>query len=263
MASRAWLAPLLALPACRAAPAWEPVGGFELVPRPEAATWRELEPQELERLLAAAHRAAAALRGYSAVLETRERIEDQLFPRRILRVRVRHEPFSVTMETLAPESEAGQRVWWDESWNDGELVAETPGFIGRLVGRVSLDPEGDLALENRRHPITDTGLVRLVEQIEEAFSPALALRPPPRIRAAPILLDGRPGELVEALVPGESPDPALVHRFGLDAATGLLCYYGRAELHPDGPALDEEYLYRALQPNPTLGEAEFRPPSPR
>jgi DNA-directed RNA polymerase specialized sigma24 family protein len=254
------LAAPLFLAACRSLPAWEPVGGFTLGEVTVESPWSELELQEFERWLGEACARLAPLADYSATLETRERIEDALYPRRVLSVRIRHAPFSVFAETHEPSGEKGQSVWYDERWNDGELLAETPGFLGRIVGRVSLDPRGDLALENRRHPITDIGLLRLLEQVEGALGPALAARHPPRVRSAEATLAARPVRLVEALIPAdEEGTSAMLHRFGFDRDSGLLTYYGLAELLPDGPALVEEYLYRDVRPNLGLTDADFRP----
>src|SRR5512134_2851030 len=91
---------------CRAAPAWEPIGGFELVPAPD--TWHDVEPRELADWLAEARARLASMRDYAAVLETRERIEDDVHPRRVLAVRVRERPFSACIETREPENERGQ-----------------------------------------------------------------------------------------------------------------------------------------------------------
>lgn len=249
----------LGLGACVSPPRFEPVGGFELVPAPERATWGEMRPHELEELLSKARARLVDVADYSARLETRERIEDALFPRRVMAVLLRVHPFSVAVETSEPPSEKGQRVWFDESANKGKLIAETPGFLGRLVGRVSLDPEGDLALENRRHPITDIGLARLIEQVEEGIGPALRRRGAPRIRAVETPHADGALQLVEALVPSEPPDPPLCTRLGFDRESGLLVYYGRAELLADGPALIEEYLYLDVEPNLGLADDAFRP----
>ncbi len=253
----------LALASCRASPALEPLSGFELVDAPDpvraGVAWSELDPRELERWLAEARERLATIADYRAVLETRERIDDALFPRRVLRVALRHAPFSVVIETDAPASEAGQRVWYDASANEGELLAETPGFLGRLVGRVSLDPEGGLARKNHRHPITDIGLARLIEQVEEQFAPALARARAPHVRVVALTLGARAARLVEAELARDPPEVALGYRLGFDTESGLLVYFGQEELLPDGPALLEEYLYRDLALNVGLTGADFRP----
>jgi hypothetical protein len=151
-------------------------------------------------------------------------------------------------------------VWYDAAADEPALIAETPGLLGALIGRVALDPEGDLAMQNRRHPITDIGLRRLLEQVEHELGPTLARLPALRLAAWPVEIDARPARLVEAELARAAPAPPLVHRLGFDAASGLLVYYGLAELAPSGPELVEEYLYRALEPNAGLGPAEFAPP---
>ncbi len=250
------LVPLLA--GCLASPALEPLSGFELATASAEADWRALAPDELTAWLAEARARLAPLADYRAVLETRERIGEELFPRRVLHVALRHEPFSVAIETVEPAAERGQRVWFEA--DEGEIVAETPGLLGRLVGRVSLDPEGDLAMRNRRHPITDTGLLRLLEQVEEALAPALARTPAPQLRWAPAVLGARPVRLVEAELTRDPPEVALGYRLGFDVESGLLVSFGMAELCADGPALVEEYLYRDLEPNLGLSDADFQPP---
>ena len=243
---------------CLSRPAFEPIGGFELIDAEKGAAWSELEAGKLAGQLSAARTALRGLHDYEVTLETSERIGDELFPRRVMAVKVRHAPFSVFIETLEPPSEKGQRVWYDESWNHAEILAETPGFLGALVGRLSLDPEGDLALKNRRHPITSTGLLRLVELVDEVFVPELARARSIRARETEFVVGGRVLRLVDALVPRELPDPPLLYRFGFDS--GLLTYYGLAELFPDGAAVVEEYLYLDLRKNLGLTDTDFRPP---
>jgi hypothetical protein len=254
-----WCSVLLLLASCRSQPVFDPVGGFEISPSPAREAWSELELEALRAELETAQAALASLPAYRATLETRERIGDELFPRRVMHVKLAEAPFRVTVETSAPASEAGQRVWFDERKNDGELVAETPGFLGKLVGHVSLDPEGDLAMENRRHPLTDIGLVRLLEQVEESLDPALSRRQPPRVRGVECELGGEPVRLLEALVDGEAPDPALLYRLAFARDSRLLVYTGIAQLFPEGPALLEEYLYRDVVAAPELTDADFEP----
>lgn len=248
---------LLSLGACRAAPVMEPIGGFTLG-AVSAREWSEASVAEFEGWMTSAEKAVAGVRDYRATLESSERIEDELFPRRVMTVWVLHEPLHVAIATHAPESERGQKVWYDGE--ERELVAETPGFLGALVGRVTLDPEGDLAMKDRRHPITDIGLARMVEQMRSAMEPVLAFATPPRIRNGVAELAEREVRLVEVLVPAiEAHETALVYRFAFDAESGLVTYYGQAELTSEGPAVLEEYLYREITPNLGLDEDDFAP----
>jgi hypothetical protein len=250
------LAPLFLL-ACRAAPMMEPVGGFTLGVG-ETREWREATVAEFEGWMGAAESAVAGLADYRATLESSERIGDELFPRRVMTVWVLAEPLRVAIVTLEPESERGQRVWYDGE--ERELVAETPGFLGALVGRVGLDPEGELAMKNRRHPVSDVGLARMVEQMREAMEPLLALSFPTRIRAGEARLAERDVRLVEVLQPAvEADEGPVVHRFAFDRESGLVTYYGLAELGSEGVAVLEEYLYRDLATNLGLGVDDFAP----
>jgi hypothetical protein len=248
---RTVLLSLFLLAACRTPPAWDPVGGFELVT--EAGTWQEGDPSSLRTRLDRARARLTSLGAYSATLVTRERIEDELYPRRVLSLRVRENPFAAAIETLEPPSEKGQRVWYDEAQRPGVLLAETPGLLGQLVGRVRLDPQGELAMENRRHAITDTGLGRLFALVERELGPLLGARDAPRVRT----IEAGDLHLAVLLAPRALPDAPILYRVGFDDE--LLTYFGQAELLPDGPALVEEYLYRDLRFEPAFGDEDFRP----
>lgn len=247
------------LAGCLSRPAMQPVGGFTLGVA-ATASWEEASTGDFEEWMRTAETAAQELRDYRATLESSERIEEELFPLRVMTVWVLHEPLRVAIVTHAPESERGQKVWYDGE--ERELVAETPGFLGALVGRVTLDPEGDLAMKDRRHPITDIGLLRMVEQMRAAMEPVLALPNPPRIRHGEARLAERDVRLVEVLVPAiEAHETALVHRFAFERERGLVTYYGLAELTSEGPAVLEEYLYREIAPNLGLDADDFTPGS--
>ena len=53
---------------------------------------------------------------------------------------------------------------WIEGRNDGKLVAHDIGIKGMI--RVSLDPNGAIAMRGQRYPITEIGLENLVQKTD-------------------------------------------------------------------------------------------------
>lgn len=216
---------------------------------------RPLEGAALDARLDAARAFLAPVERYTCRLEARERIGDVLIAK-ALDLAVGHEPFRMAFTLRAPPSEAGQRVFWDESWNDGELWVIPPGLAGALLGHLSLAPTGRLAMKGQRHPVTDIGVRRLVEQVAARWREARAQGASPWV--VPTTLAGRPATLIGFPV----VDPEGVRervRVGLDDAWGVPVYSALERETTGGDVLLEEYLYRDLDWAPALAEDAFRP----
>jgi len=104
---------------------------------------------------------------YSAVLVKRERVENKLRDPEYMFVRIRHKPFSVYMCFLAPPSVKGTETIYVEGLNNGKMWAHPPGIQNRLIGTLSLDPRGPIAMHGNRYPITEVGLANLVRRLIE------------------------------------------------------------------------------------------------
>jgi hypothetical protein len=81
-------------------------------------------------------------------------------------VKIRHNPLSVYMYFLGPKSLKGREVIWIEGENDGRLWAHGTG-LQKMFGTVSLAPTAVLAMKDNRYPITEIGLLNLVERLVE------------------------------------------------------------------------------------------------
>jgi outer membrane lipoprotein-sorting protein len=106
------------------------------------------------------------IQDYSAIMVKRERIGGQLSEEEYAFVKIRHRPFSVYMRFLYPPSIGGQEVIWIEGANDGKMWARGTG-LKRVFGTVSLSPTSPIVMRNNRYPITEIGILRLVERIIE------------------------------------------------------------------------------------------------
>ena len=107
------------------------------------------------------------IQDYSAVMVKRERIGDRLNDPEYMFIKVRHKPFSVYMYFLEPAALKGQEVIWVEGRNDGKMWAHPGGIRNKLIGTVSLDPTGPIAMQGNRYPITEIGVLNLVRRLIE------------------------------------------------------------------------------------------------
>ena len=119
----------------------------------------------LDEALELAKRSLASLdkiEDYTCTFVKRERVGGDLLDEERLAMKVRHQPFSVYMRFVQPESLAGQEAIYVKGRNDGKLFAHTTGLKGQIAGTMSLDPTGFLAMRNNRYPITNAGMKNLV-----------------------------------------------------------------------------------------------------
>jgi outer membrane lipoprotein-sorting protein len=106
------------------------------------------------------------IQDYSARMVKRERINGKVGEYESMFVKVRHRPFSVYMYFLGPEKKKGQEVIYSEAANDGKMLAHGVG-IQKMFGTVSLDPTGQIAMNDNRYPITELGILTLVRRLVE------------------------------------------------------------------------------------------------
>lgn len=111
---------------------------------------------------------------YTALLTKRCRVKGELGDYQQAMVKIRNRrvnggrvavPMSVYMKFLKPDSVEGREIIWVEGRNNGQLVAHDVGL--KKLFRVSLDPNGSLAMRGNRYPITEIGMEKLVQQMIE------------------------------------------------------------------------------------------------
>jgi hypothetical protein len=108
-----------------------------------------------------------ALQDYSCTFVKRERIGETLGEHQYLYLKVRHDPFSVYVRFLAPSELRDREVIYIEGQNDGKMWAHPNGVQRRVVGTISLSPTGSLAMKGHKYPITEAGILTLVERLLE------------------------------------------------------------------------------------------------
>jgi hypothetical protein len=119
----------------------------------------------------------ANVRDYKCVMVKRERIGDTLHDYEYMFAKIRNEqvsngqvvvPFSVYLYFLKPEDMKGREVIFVRGQNDDKMIAHErrDSFKGKF-GSVWLRPDGSMAMQGNRYPITEIGLETLVVRLIE------------------------------------------------------------------------------------------------
>jgi len=120
---------------------------------------------KLKDHLKAAHSAAAAMPGYTAILERQEEVDDQLRPVDRIEFKTRREPFSVYMRWADSEQEA----LYVHGENDNRLIVRPTKGLAAIRRVWRLDPDCRMAKQTCRYPITDAGIENLVSRIQSFY----------------------------------------------------------------------------------------------
>jgi hypothetical protein len=120
-----------------------------------AVRWAKLCMQKME-----------GIHDYSATMVKRERIDGTLGDYEYMKVKVRHEPFSVYLLFKGPASVKGQEALYVKGRNNGNLLGHATG-VRKIFGTVPLKPDSMLAMQGNRYPITELGIRRLTERLIE------------------------------------------------------------------------------------------------
>ncbi len=105
------------------------------------------------------------IRDYEAVFVKEERPNGQVVHSKML-IRFREEPLSVYLKYVQPN--AGREVIYMEGRYSNQLQVHEAG-VASLLGTISLDPNGSLAMGESRYPITMIGMKRMVIQLMEQW----------------------------------------------------------------------------------------------
>lgn len=132
------------------------------------------EPHPLDAVLEIARQSLDRLRSdvddYTGVIVKRERIQGSLGDETKMEFKIRNRresqgqvrPLSVYLKFLEPKSARNREVIWTEG---KKLIGHEGGFANLV--RLELEPTGMLAMMGNKYPITEIGLVKLVEKLIE------------------------------------------------------------------------------------------------
>ncbi|VAX42318.1 hypothetical protein MNBD_PLANCTO02-1999 [hydrothermal vent metagenome] len=112
-------------------------------------------------MLEKGHARLSKVPDYTATFFRHERIRGKMGTPQLMQLKMRHAPFSIYLKWLTGAD--GQEVLYIENENDGKMIVHPGGWKGNLVSSVNLDPSGSKAMQDSRNPITEAGLLKLME----------------------------------------------------------------------------------------------------
>lgn len=201
--------------------------------------------------------ALESMQDYSATLVRRERIHGSLTPYEHVFVKIRHEPFSVYVYFLAPESAKGQEVVYVAGRNQGNMWAHK----ARLSATVSISPRGMIAMNGRHYPLTEIGVVNLVRRLVEVGTEDEKYGECEVKYFTTAKVDGRPCTVIQVVHPVPR-DAFTFHlaRIYVDDALKMPIRYESYDWpsEPGGnPRLIEEYTYLNVKLNNGFTDEDF------
>ncbi len=99
---------------------------------------------------------------YTATFLKQERIDGEMTERQVMLLKMRHSPFSVYLKWLEG-GDVGREVLYVKGQHNNKMLVHVGGIKGRFLPSLKLDPNGSLAMEEARYPITTAGLLELVK----------------------------------------------------------------------------------------------------
>jgi hypothetical protein len=115
------------------------------------------------------------VRDYTCTLVKREQIDGRLSAPEFLFMKLRHgkavqgkvlSPFAVYLRFLSPVEIRDREVVYCEGRNDGKIIARRGGLRLAYV-TVAVDPNGELAMQRNRYPLTEIGFKNLLKRLIE------------------------------------------------------------------------------------------------
>lgn len=102
---------------------------------------------------------------YTATVFLQERVGGALCDPQVVNLKMRHEPLSVYMKWLVGDK--GRELLYVEGTNGGDMLVKVGGIKGKLLPPLKLNPVGDIAMREARHPATEIGMLELARQLIE------------------------------------------------------------------------------------------------
>lgn len=201
--------------------------------------------------------ASRAIKDYSAVLFKQEMVQNKLLSQ-TLTMKLRHEPFSVYLKFDQPH--AGREVIYVDGLNKGKLMAHDSGFRS-LAGTVHYIPTSKEAMAENRYPITQAGMVKMLETIIAQWQSAAQYQEV----VVKDFVNVKVGEEACLMLETIHPQPRDHFKFHktrlyLHADTKLpirVEQYGWPETEGGAPVLVEEYTYTQIKTNLGLTDFDF------
>ena len=172
-------------------------------------------------------------------------------------------PMRVYLHFTGPESVNGREIIWGEDLYDGQMAVHE---VGMMMGWKTwwLDPNGIVAMQGQRYPISEIGLVKLVEKLIERGEKD---RNNPDVTATLTKdhsIDGVEAQLIQvrrAKPSGDEDEDFSMAEISIDPKRKLILQYRSfgwpAEEGDEELPLQESYTYRDIKTNIGLKDIDF------
>lgn len=200
----------------------------------------------------------AAVKDYSATFLKKEEITGKTLEQSMA-IKVREKPFSVALKFNNPYR--GRQVIYVEGQNNGKMLVKPEGFKS-IVGTLSIDPNGDQALAENRHPITQAGISSMIRLVQTQWKSELKHEDIHEIEIIETKnlgqsclkiqvkrtkqLPGIPFQMTSLSLSKETKLPVRIENYAWPTGSEKV------------PQLVEEYTYQDLKVNIGLGDQDFR-----
>jgi hypothetical protein len=205
------------------------------------------------------------LNDYSATLVKRENVGGKVGEYEYMFIKVRHRPFSVYAYFIGPAALKGREVIYIKGQNDGLLLAHATG-VQAALGTLKLKPDGYIAMQGQRYPLTEIGQMNLVSRLIEVAEKD-AQYGECEVKFFPgAKINGRVCTCIQVIhpVPRKNFLFHLARIFVDDQLNMPIRYeaYDWPKKAGDPPGLIEEYTYLNLKLNNGFTDADFDTKNP-
>jgi hypothetical protein len=193
-----------------------------------------------------------AVHDYTCLYEKQERAIEHGTPQTI-RLSFR-KPLDVRLEWLDDSGRVDQIAVYREGHNDEKVIVRRSGLLGSIARTLRLDPQGALALQDSRHPITHVGLGYIIDRVSRDLRDE-------RVTSQPLVedtIDGRPCDRLQF------DAPAGMALFGIEGARRALVWIDRVlklpinvEILDSAAGMIERHRFKDVRLNPGLADAVF------
>jgi hypothetical protein len=216
--------------------------------------------EEPLKLIAGARAAYAKIKDYSCTLIKRERIDGVLSPNHVVTLRVRKEPFSVSMLWQEPKDSEGQEVVYVAGKYDGKMRVKASGLLGAL-GFLTLATDDPRTRKESKHKVSEAGIGNLLEQFGKGWEAEQKWKQT-QVRIGTFTFAKRKCTRVELTHPSPANGRFKHHRnvVYFDQQTSLpirVENYNWPDKPGDRPSLAEVFSYVNLHLNPNLPDSVF------
>ena len=214
------------------------------------------------------------VRNYTGTVYQRERIDGALRPYEVAQVKVRHQwmeadgtlkPYSVYLRYVGPANLKGREALFVKDHYLNRLII-TRGGSGSLANiTLSINPKGNLAMSQNRHPITRFGLKNVLLCLIERGMNHVQTDKHPDEWDVRFFKNSHIGERqctciqVRRKVPRDEYSFQLIRVFFDDALHAPVRYasYSWPRASDGKPVLDEQYTYTNIRLNVGLQDVDF------